>query len=43
MLNLHSALYGRNKKREVLIRSHTNSSLEGTIQSLRLSMLKTYT
>lgn len=43
MLNLHSTLYGRNKKREVLIRSHTNSSLEGTIQSLRLSMLKTYT
>lgn len=38
MLNLHSALYGKNKKRErekLLFTLHTNSSFEGTIESLR--------
>lgn len=44
MLNLHSALYGKKIKREkLLIKLHTNSSFEGTAESLRLSMLKTYT
>lgn len=29
------------KREKLLIRLHTNSSFEGTVESLRLSMLKT--
>lgn len=40
---IYIVLYMEKIKEKLLIRSHTNSSFEGTVESLRLSRLNTYT